>query len=101
MTKLVVGLAQPVLARRRKDVKVERIFERPRFVRHVCRDAENFAGTNHDFFSIDGEFQCALKNIRELLVVVVMQRDVAIFLDEDASKHDLLAMNHFAVDVRV
>jgi hypothetical protein len=32
---------------------------------------------------------------------MMMQRDVSIFFEENASEHDFLAVNHFAINVRV
>jgi hypothetical protein len=41
------------------------------------------------------------QDVGELLVVVVVQRHVAAFLDEHPGDHDLLPVHHFAVDQRV
>jgi hypothetical protein len=101
VAKVVVGLVEPVFAGRGEDVEVEGILKSPGFVRHIRRDRENFAGAHHNLFPIDGEFQRAFENISKLLVVVMVQRNVAVLFDEDAREHDLLAVNHLAVDVRI
>ena len=55
------------------------------FVRHIGRDAENFAGMNGDFFAVDPELQCAIEDVGELLVVMaVLGNDAAFFQKERA-----------------
>ena len=101
VTKVVVGLVDPVGAGRSEDIEIERVLEGPSFMRQVRGNAKNFAGVDDDLFAIDGEFQCAFEDVSELLVVVMMKRDVAAFFEEDASEHNLLTVNHFAVDERI
>jgi len=75
-----VGFVEPVFAGRGEDVEVESVLEGPCFVRHVGGDAENFAGADHDFLAVDGKFESAFEDVGELFVVMMMQRDVAVFL---------------------
>src|SRR5258708_29507979 len=91
VTKIVVGFVEPVGAGRSEDVEIERVFERPGFVRHVGGDAKNFAGADDYLFAINGEFQCAFENVCELLVVVMMKPDLTAFFEEHAGYHELLA----------
>src|SRR5258707_50547 len=98
VTKIVVGLVDPVGAGRGEDVEIERVLKGPSFMRHVRGNAKNFAGADDDLLAIDGEFQCAFEDVGELLVVVMMKWDVTAFFEEDAGEHNLLAVNHFAVD---
>ena len=101
VAEIVVGLVEPVLAGRGEDVEIECIFKSPGFVGHVRRDAQNFAGANDDLLAVDGKFQGTFEDVSKLLIDVMMQRDVAVFFDEDAGEHDLLTVNHFAVDVGI
>ena len=70
-------------------------------MRHVRGDAENFAGSHDNFFAVDGEFQRAFQDVGDLLVVVMMQRDVRAFFHQHAGEHDFFADDHFAVDQRI
>lgn len=101
MSKIIVGFVEPVVARWIEHVEIERVFESPGFMRHIRRDTKNFAGADDDFLAIDGEFQRAFEDVGELFIVMVVERDMTAFLEEDPRQHDLLAVNHFAVDVRV
>src|SRR5580704_17807243 len=73
--KIIVRLVEPVFARRIKDIEVERVFERPGFVRHVGGDAEHFPGAHDDLLSIDGKFQCAIEDVRYLFIVMLVLGD--------------------------
>src|SRR5256885_7987345 len=98
MSQIVVGLVQPVLARRIEDVQVHGVFERPGLVGHVRGDAQHFAGTHHQLLAVDGKFQRAFENVGDLFVVVVMQRHVRTFFEQHARQHDFIADQHFAAD---
>ena len=80
MAEIVIGLAEPILARRSEDVEIESVLEGPGFVWHVGGNAENLAGAHDDFLAVDREFESAFENVGELFVVMMMQRDVASFL---------------------
>ncbi len=67
----------------------------------VGRDAEDFVGADDDFAAIDGKFQGAFENVGNLLVVMVVQRDVRAFLQQHARQHDFVADHHLAVDERI
>src|SRR5437016_12465920 len=98
MSQIVVGLVQPVFARRIEDVQVHGVFERPGLVGHVRRDAQHFAGAHHRLLAIAGKVQRAFENGADLLVVVVMQRHVRAFFEQHARQHDFVAHQHFAAD---
>src|ERR1700749_2259025 len=101
VAKVVVGLIQPIGPWRIEDVEIDGFFERPRFVRHVGRDAQNFAGANDDFLSVDRKFQRAFQNISHLLVVMLVQRHMRAFFHQHAREHHLVADDLFAIDQRI
>src|SRR5882724_1166386 len=101
VAQIVVGFVQPIFPRWIEDVEVDGVFEGPGFVGHVRRDAQDFACAYDDFFSVDGEFQRAFKDVGDLFVVVMMQRDVGAFFHDHAGQHDLVTNDHFAIDQRI
>src|SRR5215831_6374996 len=98
VAKVVVGLIQPVFAWRIKYIKVNRVLKGPSFMRHVGRDAEYFARPYDDFLAVYGKLQRAFKNVRNLLIVMMMERDVRSLFHQDASEHEFLANEHFAIN---
>src|SRR5438445_13258558 len=89
VAEIVVGLVEPVLARRSEDVEIERVFKSPGFVGHVRRDAQNFAGANDNLLGVDGKFQGAFEDVSKRRIDVMMHRYVAVFFAKDADHHDL------------
>jgi hypothetical protein len=49
-------------------------------VRHVRRDAEDFAGMDNNFFAVDVELKRTLDDVRQLLIVMAVFGDDAPFL---------------------
>jgi len=74
-----VVAVDPVLARGIEDVEIDGIFEGEGFVRNVGRNAEDFAGVDGDFFTFQGELQCAFEDVGDLFVVMAVQRDMRAF----------------------
>src|SRR5438034_4424526 len=48
LPQIVVGLVEPVIARRGEHVDVERVLERVRLVRHVRGDVQHLSRPHHD-----------------------------------------------------
>src|SRR5271155_532978 len=67
-----VSLIDPVGARWIKNIKVDRILERLGPVWHVGRNGQDLARTHHNLFAIDPEFQRALQDVGDLLIMVAM-----------------------------
>jgi len=101
MAEIVIGFVQPVLAGRIKNVKINGVFQRPGFVRHVRRDAEHFARPDDDFLAVNGELQGSFEDVGDLLVVMMVERDVSAFFHQHPSKHDFLSMEHFPINQRI
>src|SRR6266542_4132528 len=72
---ILVALVDPISARRRENVEVDRVFHGLRLVRHVRRDAKDLSGVHHNFFAIDPKLERPVEDIRQLLVVRAMLRD--------------------------
>jgi len=76
---ILVGLINPVGAGWTEYVEVDGVDDGLGFVRHVGRDAEYFAGVDHDLFAVDPELERAVEDVGELLVVVAVFGDDAAF----------------------
>src|SRR5262249_55548757 len=100
VTQISVGLVEPVLAWRIEDVYVDGIFHGLSLVRHVRRNAENFARTNDDFLAVNPELQRAFHDVGELLVHMTVFRHDATLLQQDASQHELVSGDHLPVEQR-
>jgi hypothetical protein len=87
----LVSLIDPIGARRIENVEIDRVFERLSFVRHVGGDAENFAGVDNDFLTVDPELQRSVENVSELFVMVAVLGNDATFFKEHARQHNFLA----------
>jgi hypothetical protein len=90
LPQIFVAPINPIGAGWREDVEINRVHERFGFVRHVGGNAEDFAGVNCDFFAVDPELQCAIKDVGELLVVMAVLGHDASFFQEHARQHNLL-----------
>ena len=100
-TEIFVGLFDPVLAGRIKDVKIDCVFEGLGFVRHVAGDEQNLAGFDDDDLAVDPEFKRAFQDVGDLFVLVAVLGDDAAFLEEDAGEHHIFANNEVALKERV
>ena len=87
---ILVGLVDPIRTGRIEDVEVNGIFERLSLVRHVGRNAERFAGVDHDHFSVDPELERSFQDVGQLLVGVAVLRHDAAFFQQHARQHDFL-----------
>src|SRR5215472_19252047 len=101
LTKVAVGLIDPVGAGRMKNVDSGSVFERLGLVRHVGRDGENFASPNHDFFAVDPELQGTGKDHAELLIDVTMHGHDAAFSEEKTRQHYVLTDDELPLQKRV
>src|SRR5260370_21743231 len=88
---VLVRLVDPVGARGIEDVEIASVFQRLSFVRHVRRDAENFAGIDNDLPAVNPELQRTFEDVSQLLVVMTVLGNDAAFLQQHARQHDLLA----------
>ena len=98
---VVVGFVQPILAGGIEHIQVNRVFKGPSLVRHVGRDAEHFSGFDDELFAIDGKLERTFQNIRNLFIVMVMERNMRAFFHDYTGEHQVLAGQHFASDERV
>src|SRR6202035_4949561 len=73
---VVVGFVEPILTRRVENIQVDGVFLGPGFVRHIWRNAQHFSGAYYNFRPSHVEFQRPCQDIGDLLVVMVMQRNV-------------------------
>ena len=101
MAEVVVGLIKPVFAGRVEDVEIDSVFEGPGFVRHVGRDTQDLPCADDDLLAVNGKLKSTFEYVCDLLVVVVMLRDVRTFLELDTGEHDFIANDHLAIDERV
>src|ERR1043165_8023931 len=91
LPEIVVRLVEPVLSWRAEDVDVERVGECFRFVLHVRRDVQDFAGEHvHDLRLVftDPEAQAAFEDVGDLLVLVRVTRHDSALLEIDMGQHD-------------
>ena len=58
-------------------------------------------GAQLDFAAVNAEFHAAFQAISELLVEMMMHRDVRAFFQNDARQHDGFADHHLAVEKRI
>src|SRR5215831_12487351 len=88
---------EPVLPRGIKDVYVEGVLECLGAVAQVAWNVQHLTGSNvHLLLAIPSQLKAkrALKNVGELLVVVLMGRNLAAFLQVDVSDHHAIAGHH-------
>ena len=64
-------------------------------------NAQDLSRVHHDFLIIDPELECALDDVRQLLVVMRVLRDDTSFLEQHACQHDFLADHKLALQQRV
>src|ERR1051326_3051259 len=96
VSEIVVGFVEPVLSWRAEDVDVERVFERLRFVLHVWRDVQHFAGEHVDDLRLifaDPETQSAFEDVSNLFVLVRMTRHDFTLLEINMGQHDAVRSN--------
>src|ERR1700675_463904 len=84
VAKIIVRLVEPVFARRIEDIKVERVFQRPGFVRHVGGYTKHFPGSHDNLFSIDRKFQRAFHDVRHFFMVGLVLRGWRAFFHNHA-----------------
>ena len=48
MAEVIVGFVQPVFTRGIEDVEVHGVFQGPGFMRHIWRNAQDFAGADYE-----------------------------------------------------
>src|SRR5437763_14498742 len=70
-------------------------------MRHIWRDGKHFAGTHHNFFSIDIKLQRTFQNVTELFVDVTVQRDNASFFQQHSRQHYLMTNNQLPTQKRI
>src|SRR5262244_4669431 len=90
---LVLAL-EPVLPRRIKDIHVERVLERLGAVAQVAWNVENLTGSHvHLLLPVPSQLKAkrTLKNVGELLVVVLVGRNLATFFQVDVRDHLTIA----------
>jgi hypothetical protein len=100
-TKIRIVAIDPILARRIEDVEVYGIFEGVDLVRDIWRDAEDLAGMNDDAFAGDQKLESTLEDICDLLVVVMVQRDICTLLEKNSGDHDIFTYDKLPSDQRV
>src|SRR5579864_1087554 len=75
LAKVGIVAANPLFASRRKEIDVHSVFQRHRFVRHMCRDNQNFAGADcRRFTAIKIKLQRARQDHCVLLAAMGMAR---------------------------
>src|SRR6202049_5007050 len=70
-------------------------------MRHIRGNTQDLASPHHNLFATDGEFKRAFENISQLLIVMVVQRNMRAFLHQHARQHNLVAHQHFPIDLRI
>src|SRR5580765_3115637 len=98
---VLIGLINPVGARRSKDVEIDSVFQGQRLMRHVRRNTEHFSRVNDNFFAVDIELERALDDVGQLLVVMAVKRDNTSLLEQHAGQHDLLSNHKLALQERI
>jgi hypothetical protein len=98
---ILVGLVDPIGARRIEYIEIDGVFERLGLVRHVRGNAEHFAGMDDDFFAVDPELERTVQDVGELFVVVAVLGDDASFFQEHARQHDFLSDDELALQERL
>src|SRR3984957_15141419 len=93
LAQIRVGFVHPIGARWIENVKVDRVFERFCFMRHVRRNRQHFSGIHHDFFAVNPELERSFENECQLLVGMAVLRHNASFFQQHASQHDVLSHN--------
>src|ERR1017187_911184 len=93
-----VVLLEPVVADGAEDVEIERVFQRHGTVRHVGGNAQHLPLAHHDFAAADLEAERALKDVGDLLALVVVFRHNRALGEKDLRHHGLVARNDLACD---
>src|ERR1035437_843313 len=102
-TQVRVAAVEPVLARRREDVDVERVLERHRGVRQIRGYVQHLAGGDVDLLRLvvaEAEAQHAFEDVGDLLVVVRVLRDDRALCEIHVRDHHRVAGDEPAPDFR-
>ena len=97
---ILVAFIDPIGAGRGEDIEIDCVFNRLGLMGHVGRNAEHFAGMHDDLFSVDPEFQSAIEDVSELLVVVAVLGNDAAFFEQHARQHNFLANDELPMQER-
>jgi hypothetical protein len=98
---ILIGVVDPIGAWRIEYVKVDGVFHRFRFMRHVGGNAKHFARVHHNFLAVDPELQRTIENVGELLIMMAMLGHDAALFQQHASYHNLLTDHELPLQQRV